>query len=448
MSENESPDFSTGATTELNAAELGGMLRETRSAFKRELSDVAAELRIRLVYLEAIEEGRLDRLPGPAYASGFVRAYGDYLGLNGEDLVNKFKLAGGVGGGRMDLQLPSPVEEGRLPTGSILLVAGVLAFGAYGGWYYLSSQGRDPMKFVASLPEHLVSLIGVGNSDKPEPNTGSTQIEKPAATEPPRNTEQKKNAPETPHPTVAVAEESVNQENTGKTKTVEKVEAVTMDAAAPAVPDTPVDSQPNSVTPPPSLPPAVPVTPPNLPPALTDLPAPGSSDAIEKSELASRPDSVPAVPGTSAGNPGNQPDPSTADNGSVSEDRISETTAAKVAVNTPSVQPPSVEPAAEISRPVAPQDANSNQVVVRATVDSWVEVRSGDEDPMLSKVLHAGDVYVVPPIPGLKLATGNAGGIEIVVNGRVLPRLGPIGAVRRDVALDVESLLSKAGQAR
>ena len=75
MSETESPDFSKGATTELNAAELGGMLRETRSAFKRELSDVAAELRIRLVYLEAIEEGRLDRLPGPAYASGFVRAF-------------------------------------------------------------------------------------------------------------------------------------------------------------------------------------------------------------------------------------------------------------------------------------------------------------------------------------------------------------------------------------
>ncbi|NQU69880.1 MAG: DUF4115 domain-containing protein [Rhodospirillales bacterium] len=448
MSENESPDFSKGATTELNAAELGGMLRETRSAFKRELSDVAAELRIRLVYLEAIEEGRLDRLPGPAYASGFVRAYGDYLGLDGEDLVSKFKLAGGVGGGRMDLQLPSPVEEGRLPTGSILLVAAVLAFGAYGGWYYLSSQGRDPMKFVASLPEHLVSLIGAGDSDKPESKTGSAQIEKPAATEPPQNAEQMKDAPERPHATVAVAEESLNQENTGETKIVEKVEAVTVAAAEPVVPHTPVDSQRKSVTPPSSLRPALPVTPPKLPPALTDLPAPGSSDAIEKPKLASRPDSVPVIPGISAGNPGNQPDPSAADNGSVSEDRNSETAAAKVAVNTPSAQPPSVVPTAEISRPAATQDANSHRVVVRATADSWVEVRSGDEDPMLSKVLHAGDFYEVPLIPGLKLATGNAGGIEIVVNGRALPLLGPIGAVRRDVALDAASLLSKAGQSQ
>jgi cytoskeleton protein RodZ len=67
---------------------------------------------------------------------------------------------------------------------------------------------------------------------------------------------------------------------------------------------------------------------------------------------------------------------------------------------------------------------------------------------MLSKVLHAGDIYEVPHLPGLKLATGNAGGIEIVVNGRALPLLGPMGAVRRDVALDAESLLARASQAR
>ena len=86
--------------------------------------------------------------------------------------------------------------------------------------------------------------------------------------------------------------------------------------------------------------------------------------------------------------------------------------------------------------------------MVRATADSWVEVRSGDQDPMLSKVLHAGDVYEVPSLPGLKLATGNAGGIEIVVNGRAMPLLGPMGAVRRDVALNAESLLARASQVR
>ena len=124
-------------TEELDAVALGGMLRETRSAFQRELSDVASELRIRLAYLEAIEEGRLDRLPGPAYASGFLRAYGDYLGLDGEDLVSKFKLAGGGGGGRMVGQAGATAVAGV--GGGAVGVAGVAARG-HGGMGHSSHK--------------------------------------------------------------------------------------------------------------------------------------------------------------------------------------------------------------------------------------------------------------------------------------------------------------------
>jgi cytoskeleton protein RodZ len=39
------------------------------------------------------------------------------------------------------------------------------------------------------------------------------------------------------------------------------------------------------------------------------------------------------------------------------------------------------------------------------------------------------------------MATGNAGGIEILVDGKAVPQLGPVGVIRRNVALDAESLL-------
>ena len=42
--------------------------------------DVAAPLRIRLPYLEAIELGELAALPGPAYQTGFVRTYAQRWG--------------------------------------------------------------------------------------------------------------------------------------------------------------------------------------------------------------------------------------------------------------------------------------------------------------------------------------------------------------------------------
>lgn len=469
MSEDKSPEISVGAAEESNAAELGGMLRETRIAFQRELSDVASELRIRLVYLEAIEEGRLDRLPGPTYASGFLRAYGDYLGLDGSDLVNKFKLAGGVGPGRMDLQLPSPVEEGRLPTGSILLVAAMLAFGAYGGWYYLSSQGRDPMKFVASLPAHLVALVGGKIDAQPEVKTMAdadpVENQTPAAEtpaselsdEPDRTAEETSAAPESPNPTAVVSEQSLNSENAEETKIVDKVEAVTSASAAPILPDAPPAELPSDAPPP------VPADPQISTPVTAGPAATVSSDVIEKTEPAidavdtppvrqpppSRPIAIapvapvepetPAVSTASIVAPVAPPSQPTADKYTVPESGV----AAKVVVNTlPAL------PAAQVSTPTPTQNAYADRVIVRATADSWVEVRSGDQDPMLSKVLHAGEIYEVPPLPGLMLATGNAGGILIVVNGRALPLLGPLGAVRRDVALDPESLLAAIDQAR
>ena len=66
------------------AAELGAVLREMRLAHGRTPANVAADLRIRQVYIAAMEDGRFDDLPGPTYAVGFVRAYADYLGLDGD----------------------------------------------------------------------------------------------------------------------------------------------------------------------------------------------------------------------------------------------------------------------------------------------------------------------------------------------------------------------------
>ena len=69
-------------------------MREMRENLGHDLEKVAADLRIRFVYLEAMETGRLGDLPGSAYVSGFLRAYSDYLGLDGEEIVRRFKMAG------------------------------------------------------------------------------------------------------------------------------------------------------------------------------------------------------------------------------------------------------------------------------------------------------------------------------------------------------------------
>lgn len=46
-----------------------------------EIADCAAATRIRERYLVAIEDGRYESLPDPAYVNGFVRAYASHLGV-------------------------------------------------------------------------------------------------------------------------------------------------------------------------------------------------------------------------------------------------------------------------------------------------------------------------------------------------------------------------------
>ncbi|NMB46270.1 MAG: helix-turn-helix domain-containing protein [Firmicutes bacterium] len=71
--------------------EVGRMLEEARLRKGITLDRVEAELKIRKHYLLAMEAGRWEELPGYAYATGFLRTYGEYLGLSGDDLVEEYK---------------------------------------------------------------------------------------------------------------------------------------------------------------------------------------------------------------------------------------------------------------------------------------------------------------------------------------------------------------------
>ena len=87
------------------------------------------------------------------------------------------------------------------------------------------------------------------------------------------------------------------------------------------------------------------------------------------------------------------------------------------------------------------------RVVLRATADSWVQVRDGTGELIFTRVLRPGEVYRVPDRPGLRMVTGNAGGLSISVDERNLAPIGTPGQVMRDVPLDASRLLAQPGPA-
>jgi cytoskeleton protein RodZ len=105
-------------------------------------------------------------------------------------------------------------------------------------------------------------------------------------------------------------------------------------------------------------------------------------------------------------------------------------------------QPPQAA-AAPPTTSVDPLNPDGARVVLHFTGDTWVQVKERGGQALVTKVMKAGDIFPVPTRANLVLSTGNAGRVEILVDGVAVPSIGGPGSVRKDVALDPDQL--KAG---
>ena len=141
------------------AGRVGADLRAARMRLGLAVPDVAARLRIRQSFLEAVEDGRLEDLPGPVYAVGFARAYAVMLGLDAAGVVRRFRPEPDQAVQKAELDFPAPVPERGVPAGAAVLLGALLAVAAYAGWYRFSDDPPPPPA-VQALPGRLAPLAG------------------------------------------------------------------------------------------------------------------------------------------------------------------------------------------------------------------------------------------------------------------------------------------------
>ena len=117
---------------------VGRLLHDQREARGLDLKAVEKALRIRLQYLEAIEQGRFDLLPGAAYIPAFLRAYAQHVGLDPEKVLTAYHLSGPVPIKR-PIALPAdfPLAEKRAPIGLAVLTVLLVIGAGYAVWHYL-----------------------------------------------------------------------------------------------------------------------------------------------------------------------------------------------------------------------------------------------------------------------------------------------------------------------
>ena len=67
--------------------EFGNILRQKRKEMNLSLREAESATSIRMVYLQALEEGEMEKLISPVYAQGFFKQYAALLGIDGESIV-------------------------------------------------------------------------------------------------------------------------------------------------------------------------------------------------------------------------------------------------------------------------------------------------------------------------------------------------------------------------
>jgi cytoskeleton protein RodZ len=137
---------------------VGRLLRDQREARGLDLSEVEKSLRIRRSHLEAIEEGRFDKLPGAAYIPAFLRAYSAHVGLDPEKVLTAYHLSGPVPIKRpVSLPADFPIVEKRAPIGLAVLTVLLVVGAGYAVWNYLPREQSVIAEKVPPVPDRLLA---------------------------------------------------------------------------------------------------------------------------------------------------------------------------------------------------------------------------------------------------------------------------------------------------
>jgi cytoskeleton protein RodZ len=358
--------------------EIGTHLQKLRQQQSISVEEVAAKTCIRLRMLKALEEGKLDDLPEPIYIQGFIRRYGDFLGLDGNALAKTFST-----------DYP-PVE--------------------FDAQAILGNSTAKKLDLEISEPQMI------------EDSSEATEINSPASPPPAKTIR-----PYLAYITLGVAALGALVYAINKPRTVEsaaqKQQPVTQPVSASPVTSTPTPIDSTSISPTPTVSPTelatqpTPTSTPEInssptptvsPTELVTQPTPTSTPEINSSPTPTVSPTELAIPPTPPDTPGINFSPS-----------------------------PTVSPT-ELAIPPTPPDTlitNTSgdlpiQVSVNLQDESWVRV-TADGKTLFEGTLQKGTQQSFAAEKQLTIRSGNAGAVLVSVNQKEAQPLGKIGDVKQ-----------------
>lgn len=171
--------------------EIGRRLKARREELGLSLEQAQAETKIRRRYIEALESGNEAAIPGEVYLKGFLRFYGNFLGLDGAVLVREYRER----------------KEAATAAEAAAAVAAKLAARQHGARAPKPSPGRRaPVKTAPGPPAAKAAPEPRPTRAAPEPRPAGAVQEPPASKALPVSAEPSRLPPRSAKPKAAKAE--------------------------------------------------------------------------------------------------------------------------------------------------------------------------------------------------------------------------------------------------
>lgn len=134
---------------------IGAYFRDLREHYRLSVQQVSDRLHIRAKYLEAIEAGDMQALPGKVYTQGYIQHYAEFLGLDPQAVMEHYQgLEDGTG--RERFKVTEPTQQQGIPAWRPVLLLLLLGLAAYIGWeHWQNAPGDEPQQRIEPVPERI-----------------------------------------------------------------------------------------------------------------------------------------------------------------------------------------------------------------------------------------------------------------------------------------------------
>ena len=386
----------------LSVEQVGGVLAFARRERGLDVPFVAAELRIPKAYINALENGQFDDLPGVAYIPGYIRSYAKLLDIDSEPLIQAYRRSLQDDDIKPKYTFPEQVLTPKMAgsmLASLLVIAGLVS---YVGWFLLERPSDQTISDQAAIITAAPAVTDDGTSAQ---DVAATQSAAPAITD-----AEDIIATTTPDIVAPIPEFELAQESdpgpTPRPADLEKLSlpagtdktilATVKEAAGDEADDT----------------------------AIVAEAAAGNDGAAKPSDDSEAAEEAPTDIASAA--------PSEAQTAESADSAGATLTASAESTTPGSANATAVDP--------------SNEMLIRAVAASWVEIVRDNGEIVVSKLMRSGDMLAASLEDDLFLSTGNAGGLTLETAAMDAFRAGKVGEILRDFPLTSDMLRTRQTQ--